>query len=249
MARGRAIGSRIGSGGGGGGGRGGGNGGGGNAAGSGKGEASEAPAAHVACLGLYLEHTSEAYRLSVPTLTSEERAQVSTLYAGRLSELLSAFPLQAAEAISAAAAAATAAAAAAAAGSADDPNASAEVRWAKLRERKKGTADARLFECPAMQTLMAMRGCEAVKALAVELCCRVAAEKHLSAAQRLVTSLNFSFLGNPGTGKSTAARAFGQLLFELSLRKKATFTQTTGEAMEREGGDKAAKYRYGQSSP
>ena len=199
------------------------------------------PEAHVACLVLYCDHTSTSYRGEVPSLTSTEASELQALTTAQIGQHLAAFPLEL-DAASAADAGATAAGATAAGSTAaaDDPNASAEVRWGRLKEKQRSGV-LRLPHCPSMDALMAMRGCESVKTVAVDLCCRVVAEEKLSAAQRVVTSLNFAFLGNPGTGKSIAAKHLGQLLLELRLRRKSIFKETTGEALEREGGDKAAK--------
>ena len=56
-------------------------------------------------------------------------------------------------------------------------------------------------------------------------------ERRLPESMRVVTSLNYSLMGNPGTGKSTVARLLGKLLFELGLRKKNVVVETTGEKM------------------
>ena len=57
------------------------------------------------------------------------------------------------------------------------------------------------------------------------------AERRLPESMRVVTSLNFSLLGNPGTGKTTVARLLGRLLHELGLRKGTAFVETTGEEL------------------
>ena len=87
----------------------------------------------------------------------------------------------------------------------------------------------------ALDELKKLRGLSATKDFAQELYTKTMVEKRLPEKMRVVTSLNFALLGNPGTGKTTVARLLGRQLQELGLRKTDVFVETTGEALVREG--------------
>ena len=91
----------------------------------------------------------------------------------------------------------------------------------------------------ALDELKKLRGLSATKDVAQELYTKTMVEKRLPEKMRVVTSLNFALLGNPGTGKTTVARLLGRQLQELGLRETDVFVETTGEALVREGAEAA----------
>ncbi len=91
-----------------------------------------------------------------------------------------------------------------------------ERAWAikRLRERVRK-------EYTAMDALMALRGLKKVKNKALELFDSVRMDMARPEESRVSTSqgLNFIFTGNSGTGKTTVAKIFADLLKQLKLRQ------------------------------
>lgn len=95
--------------------------------------------------------------------------------------------------------------------------------------------------CVALDELMDMTGLEAVKQRALEVYHSIREDLSRPIEARVASkqAMNFLFLGNPGSGKTTVARIFGKILFELKLRTD-NFVETSGQKLLQEGSSKFA---------
>ena len=91
--------------------------------------------------------------------------------------------------------------------------------------------------CTPLDDLMDMTGLRSVKSDALKLFSMVRADLERPPEARISTkqAMNFLFLGNPGSGKTTVARIFGEILSSLGIRAKGAFVETSGQDLLSEG--------------
>ncbi|EQC36202.1 hypothetical protein SDRG_06312 [Saprolegnia diclina VS20] len=97
----------------------------------------------------------------------------------------------------------------------------------------RALVDAESVRSTAMETLLGMVGIAKVKRGAIQLFQSARARKKMSPTLQAKNplSLNFCFVGNAGTGKTTVARLFATLLFESGLRAKNVFVEVRAQSL------------------
>ncbi|KAG6592606.1 Serine/threonine-protein kinase mph1 [Phytophthora cinnamomi] len=109
---------------------------------------------------------------------------------------------------------------------------SVEDKWESLKSQ---------YGCrsQAMDDLLKLVGLKKVKQAAVNLFKNAMILQQLSATQRKKNSMpfNYCFVGNPGTGKTTVARLFADVLKDSNIRRANTCMECTAQQLKDDGAD------------
>ncbi|ETP10987.1 hypothetical protein F441_13483 [Phytophthora nicotianae CJ01A1] len=114
-------------------------------------------------------------------------------------------------------------------------SASVEDKWESLKSQYGCRSE-------AMEKLLKLVGLKKVKQAAVNMFRNAMMLQQLSASQRKknAMSFNYCFMGNPGTGKTTVARLFAEILKDSRIRRTNMFVECTAQQLKDDG---AAEFR------
>lgn len=99
------------------------------------------------------------------------------------------------------------------------------------------------YQSPAMDKILDLVGLNNVKKAAVKIFELALQYSKMTPRQRSanIGSFNFCFAGNPGTGKTTVAKLFAELLRDSGLRGTDTFVQCNAQKLKEDGPEEFRK--------